>query len=138
MTKLIIAILVLLFVVIPFVNAEQVYYCTAELAVGITYDENTRTWKKQSFKPERYTIKFNDDYTEVEGVDPATSWECKDAHYDYDSDTRICFSRQANGESFQFMKKYLRFLLLNTSVNGYVRKDPRNDNLMSAGTCEKF
>ena len=47
MTKLLIAILVLLFMGIPFANAEQVYYCASELATGIIKDEKTGNWRER-------------------------------------------------------------------------------------------
>ena len=75
MTKLLIAISFLLFVGSPFANAEQVYYCTSELNVGILKDGNTGKWRKGNFTEERYTIKFNDDYTKLDGLDKST-WYC--------------------------------------------------------------
>ena len=40
MTKLIIAILVLLFVGIPFANAEQIYYCDVKGNAGLDINNN--------------------------------------------------------------------------------------------------
>ena len=72
MTKLLIAISFLLFVGSPFANAEQVYYCTTELNTGIIKDKKTGKWRKGNFGQERYTIKFNDDYTKLDGVENGT------------------------------------------------------------------
>jgi len=138
MTKLLIAISFLLFVGSPFANAEQVYYCVSELTTGIIKDEKTGKWKGTRFKKTRYTIKFDDFFTELTGLNEIANYTCKSAFYTME-DIRICDSQQQNGNFFQFNKTDLRFLYLITDVRGYLydQKDSIT-NSMDAGTCQKF
>jgi hypothetical protein len=141
MTKLLIAISVLLFMGIPFANAEQVYYCTSELATGIIKDKKTGKWKKGNFKEQRYTIKFNDDYTKLDGLDKNT-WYCLKP-YDWNfpeiKNMIVCYHQFNGGSVFSFDFKTLRFLSSAAHLMGYVEntKDP-DTNIMNAGTCQKF
>ena len=76
MTKLIITISFLLFLGSPFANAEHVYYCADEIANGINKDKKTGNWYKTGILVERYTIKFNDDYSILEGVSEDDTFKC--------------------------------------------------------------
>lgn len=138
MTKLLIAISFLLFLGSPFANAEQVYYCASELSVGITKDEKTGKWKSGKFKQEIYTIKFNDDYTKLDGLDSFT-WNCKKPFEyltEYQS-VRVCRDDTDAGINFQFNKKTLRFFLSQTQIQGYLMNG-NDTNQIYAGTCKKF
>jgi hypothetical protein len=121
---------------IPFVNAEQVYYCSSELNVGIIKDKKTGKWKKGNFKEERYTIKFNDDYTIIKGLS-AADFLCFKS---YGESNLFCYQQLYSGQVFMFNKDNLRFSLLQGSPFGYlVASDPLPDtNNYYVGTCEKF
>ena len=134
MTKLIITISFLLFLGSPFANAEQVYYCASELNAGILKDKKTGKWKKGNFEEDRYTLKFNDDYTKLDGL--MQQYYClKPTGY---KDTLIvCYENDNGGGVFSFDKEKLRFLLLRGSLFGYVSNEG-DDNWITAGTCKKF
>ena len=141
MTKLLITISFLLFVGSPFANAEQVYYCSDELATGFIKDEKTGKWTAGDFERERFTIKINDDYTKLDGLSK-TSWYCSKP-YDWDSpqikNMIVCYPEFNSGSLFSFDFKTLRFLLLRGSLLGYVGNSKGSDtNIMLAGTCQKF
>ena len=135
MTKLIIAISVLLFVGSPFANAEQVYYCASELNSGILEDKKTGKWKIGKFKEERLTIKFNGDYTKLDGLSHS-QMNCFIPFGD-ENTKRVCYGKFNGGEVFQFDKNTLRFLMLHGSIYGYLDNGV-DDNWITGGTCEKF
>ena len=138
MTKILITISFLFLVGSPLANAEQVFYCASELATGIYKDNKTGKWRPAKFQQERYTIKFNDVFTELTGLDQIASYRCESAFYNI-SDILVCFSLQQNGLMFQFNKTTLRFLYLATAVRGYLYDIKDSDtNVMYAGTCKKF
>ena len=141
MTKLLIAISFLIFVGIPFVNAEQVYYCTAELATGFYKDKKTRKWGQANFQKERYTIKFNDDYTKLDGLG-ITTFNCHgfgNSLKPWVGKHIVCYHEYNNGDVFLFNKKQQRFLLMVGNVFGYVDNEKDSGtNSMQAGTCQKF
>ena len=144
MTKLLITISVLLFLGSPFANAENVYYCASELGTGIIKDEKTGKWKEIGFNKERYTIKFNDDYAYLDGVDKFT-WSCFEP---YARSTRqspilknriVCYQKFNIGQVFTFDKQTHRFLYMQGSVFGYLDNEKDSDsNGIFAGTCQKF
>ena len=150
MTKLLIAISVFLFVGSPFANAEQVYYCASELATGIKKDEKTGEWKRMGFTEKRYTIKFYDDHTKLEGVDDYNgTWNCFKPYMeeliDSEGDTPVienmivCYSKLNSGDVFSFDYNNLRFFHSWTPVTGYLHNTKNADtNSMYAGTCQKF
>ena len=114
--------------------AEKVLYCQAELSTGIV--KNNGVWETSRFKLQRYTIKFNDDYTRLEGVSfkPMT---CSKP-YDYKSPEHIaCVHLWGSHETFTYNTITKRYLLSNMSSGGYVNNGPDTESL-SAGTCESF
>ena len=123
-----------------FANAEVVFYCTEELSTGIV--KTRGVWKEVSFRLKRHTIRFNDDYTELYGLD-TTTWDCKQP-YPGVRDTkslRVCYPWRITGEVFSFDKKSLRFLFVSGFLTGWILQDNYNDpdtNSMTAGTCKKF
>ena len=63
----------LFFVLIPIglcfsntLKAETVLYCQSELATGFV--NKGGVWKESPFELERFTVKFNDDFSVLEGV----------------------------------------------------------------------
>jgi len=76
MTKILITISVLTFFGSQFANAEKVYYCLSELNAGIIKDSKTSSWRRGNFEEQRFTIKFNDDYTILNGLSEEISWNC--------------------------------------------------------------
>ena len=80
------------------VTAEIVLYCNSELATGITKENGI--YRTADFVPNRYTLKFSDDYSEVKGVDEDSIWQCKDAYNKSVFHTVICSSKYNNGATF--------------------------------------
>jgi hypothetical protein len=134
MTKLLITISFLLFVGSPFANAEQVYYCAEKITNGIMKNKKTGEWERKAFMHKRHTIKFNGDYTKLDGL--MQQYYClKPTGY---KDTLIvCYENDNGGGVFSFDKEKLRFLLLRGSLFGYVSNEG-DDNWITAGTCKKF
>lgn len=170
--------LLLIFSMAQVSYAEKVFYCTEELSTGIhlntgdggdnyklSGDDIYRegTWETASFKKDRFTIKFSDDYTKVEG--PGKDMVLSDdigakdgiltvtivhsCHYmsrfrglDVEYDKITCIDDQLfTGSTFLFHKKNHRFVWARPGpagfVNGLTYGMPDSDYL-SAGTCETF
>ena len=117
-------------------TAEIVLYCNSELVTGLI--KKNGIFRITNFKPERYTINFNDDYSEVKGLDKmGDSWQCRDAYYNKKYSTVICSGPYNNGQSFTYHKDTNRFLSVDATVFGFI--DRGNDtNGMTAGICKKF
>ena len=135
MKKLILAISVFLLFGSSFANAEQVYYCASELNAGIIKDQKTGKWRKGNFEDERYTLKFNDDYTKLDGLS-AVHFNCF-IPFGSMNTMRVCYGNFNGGELFQFDKNTLRFFMLHGSIYGYLDNGV-DDNWITGGTCEKF
>jgi hypothetical protein len=135
MTKLLIAISFLFLVGISFANAEQVYYCAEKITNGIRKDKKTGEWERNGFRPDRHTIKFNDDYTKLDGLSH-TQMNCFIPFGD-ENTKRVCYGNFNGGELFQFDKNTLRFFMLHGSIYGYL-DNGGDDNWITGGTCEKF
>ena len=71
-------ILLLLLLLPNLVMAENVIYCEDELATGISKDH--RVWKTIELELERHTIKFNDDYTKLEGLSAFYPMSCSNPY----------------------------------------------------------
>ena len=94
-----IALIILLLAISPFANAEQVYYCTSEFSIGIKKDKKIGKWKSTGFEVQRYTIKFNDYYTKLDGVDDYT-WNCVKPYSWVSEDSKnmiVCYQPKNNG-----------------------------------------
>jgi len=140
MTKLIITISFLLFVGSPFANAEQVYYCTSELATGIMKDKKTGEWESKRFELERYTIKFNYDFTKLDGIGNLP-FGCLRSYPGIPEAINFitCYSKLDTGDIFLFDKQTHRFFYVYGNVAGYLRNKKNSDtNTIYAGTCQKF
>lgn len=113
-------------------RAETVLYCQSELATGIV--EENGSWRTGNFKRERYTIKFNHDYSEVDGVSyaPMTctmpySWLAV-VH---------CVQLGYNHSTFRYNKETKKFVLYTNPAEGYVSGSSDTDTI-EAGSCVVF
>ena len=117
-------------------NAEQVLYCTTELATGITKEDGK--WVTAPFKKPRYTVKFNSDYTQVEGFrENYPPLNCH-APYDYPSEVLSCSTHDV---FLLFNREKLRFTFFHGSAGGYTFSfdlEKPDTDVITAGTCEKF
>lgn len=119
-------------------KAETVLYCQSELHTG--FIKKGGKWRTSEFKLNRYTIKFNNDYSELYGLDEWRPYICSSPFEDIPgaSDALACLSGYSNGESFIFNKKTKRFVFSSPKISaGYDSNLTDTDNL-EAGTCEKF
>ena len=140
MIILFMATFIFLFVGSPFASAQEVYYCMDEITNGII-KRKTGIWERTGITPERYTIKFNEDYTELKGLHKLdTTWDCHISYGGYVegfSNVRICYYNLHSGEVFTFDIKTLRYLYLIGVPSGYV-ENRQDTNSLHAGTCKKF
>ena len=114
--------------------AHDVFYCVAELSTGVIKEGNQ--WEETSFEPDRFQIKFADDFSSA--TNPSFSERTMECHHPYPEETESiqCFD---NFEILIFNKKNLRFIYFYGDPNGYV-DDPADPdtNSLDAGVCEKF
>jgi hypothetical protein len=127
--------LVLLTLVTP-LKAEIVMYCVAELATGFALENGK--WKQASFKRPRYTIKFDEYYTELDGL-TAAPWKCGKTYDTGLPNMLVCQNQFSKSKAFALMQNSGRFIYANTGGYGYIssRTDPDTDALI-VGTCTKF
>jgi len=119
------------------VIAENAIYCADELATGILkdYEKGRYVWQTTNFKLARHTIKFNDDYTKLDGLS-FYPMSCSKP-YSIDPDYIACVHSMGGHETFTYNKRTKRFLYSNTDVDGYV-DDEYSRNSLRAGICEAF
>ena len=110
-------------------NAETVLYCQEELATGLIKDKSA--WKTGNFIKERYTIKFNNDYSRLEGLG-RRGMVCRTTY-----SKNIVSCADFSGDTFLYNRNYMRFALARMSIEGYVNAGEDSDNL-SIGTCKDF
>ncbi len=128
--------LLLLLLVIPnLVIGEIVIYCQDELVTGISKDHGV--WKTIDLELERHTIKFNDDYTKLDGLPGFYPMSCSNPYTLVDPDYIACVHSMGSHETFTYNKLTKRFLYSNTKVDGYV-DNGYDINFLRAGTCEAF
>ena len=126
--------LLILFLTPNLVMAENVIYCQDELATGILKENGV--WKTNNFKPERHTIKFNDDYTKLEGVS-FSPMSCSKPYKTTDPEYIACVHSKGSHETFTYNTITKRFLYSSISVGAYVKNGSDSDNL-NVGSCEIF
>ena len=94
------------------------------------------------FKLKRYTVKFDDDYSRLNGVGMSKmTWQCEDALDVKVYNTVVCSLAMFNtGEQFTYNKKTKRFSYYSGGVFGPIQGNNAGSdtNHMYAGTCEKF
>lgn len=113
--------------------ANDVLYCTSELATGIVKKKGS--WVESSFKPERFTIKFADDFSSVNHPHlDGTVMDCKVLYPPF-PELINCSDRV--GGVLNFNKENTRFVYFAGSLFGYL-SDLSDTNTLYAGTCEKF
>jgi len=137
--------LLLLFLIPNLVIAENAIYCADELATGILkdYEKGRDVWQTTNFKLARHTIKFNDDYTKLDGLSfwpmsCSNPYKALEEQSLSDSDYIACVHLRGSHETFTYDKRTKRYLYSNTKVNGYVGNDNGYANSLRAGTCEAF
>ena len=125
--------LLFLFLIPNLVMAENVLYCQEELGTGLI--KKNGVWKTANFKLERYTIKFNADYTKLDGL-TFYPMSCSKP-FDHKSDYIACVNSLGSHETFSYNTLTKRFLYSNISSGGYAANGADTESL-STGSCEKF
>ena len=114
-------------------NADHVLYCQEEFNTGFINDEGS--WRVANFKLQRFTIKFKNDYSTVEGIQNFT-FSCSPTWKIF-PDSLTCRSSWV-GKTFMFNKKTKKFQFSNPSpYTGYDVNGTDTEHF-SVGTCEKF
>ena len=114
-------------------RAETVLYCQSELATG--FINKGGVWKEGSFKRRRFTVKFNDDFSVLEGVS-FKPMECS-IQYPQKPNFISCVHLWGEYKTFIYDKVKKRFLYSAISSVGYVHNDTDTE-VMYAGTCQSF
>jgi hypothetical protein len=118
----------------PIAKAELVLYCQDELATG--FAEVDGSWKETSFKPYRWTIRFNDTFTQLNLND--RRWTCET--YAFVDQSRCWSKGLGEGHIFMIHRETLRYQYLLLSPRGWLRSSDvggRTES-MYVGTCETF
>lgn len=116
-------------------KAETVFYCQEEVVGGLINDNDA--WRTGNFKPARHTIKFNNDYSKLFGLDEQVPFNCAPP-YGHAPYAIACLSGYSNGESFIFNKTTKRFVFSKPSPNGGFDINGRDTDTIAGGTCVKF
>jgi len=126
--------LLILFLIPNLLMAENVLYCQEELGTGLI--KKNGVWKTANFKLERHTIKFNADYTKLDGL-TFYPMSCSKPYKHADPEYIACVHSKGSHETFAYNKLTKRFIFSMTSAGGYVSNEQDSENL-SAGSCEAF
>ena len=114
-------------------KAETVLYCQSELATGFINEDGV--WKEGSFNRKRFTVKFNDDFSLLEGVS-FNPMECS-IQYSHKPNLIHCVHSWGTYQTFMYNKIKKRFLFSNISSGGYV-DNGTDTEVLYAGTCQNF
>ena len=120
------------------VKADTILYCQTELATGLA--KKNGSWVEASFKPKRYTMKFEDDFSKV--IIEDEEFTCFDGG-EWDTWHPIICKNAApwGSESLNIDKKSLRYVFTEITIAGYaspIRSSKPDTDVIYAGTCEKF
>jgi hypothetical protein len=116
-------------------NADHVLYCQEKLNTGFKNEEGL--WRSANFKTKRYTIKFKNDYSTLEGLQKGNTFSCFPTWAHLSLDSLACIS-EVGGQTFTFNKKTNKFQYSSPKPEyGYDVNGTDTENF-SVGTCEKF
>ena len=133
MKKLLTLLFSLFLLVSPSVFAETVLFCQSELATG--FIKKNGSWKEMNFMLDRYTVKFNNDYSRLEGL-TYNPMECK-VPYSVRPELIFCVHSVGSHETFIYDKKKTRFSFSNVSAGGYAF-DGEDTEVLLVGNCKEF
>jgi hypothetical protein len=114
-------------------KAETVLYCQSKLAAGFINEGGV--WREGSFERKRFTVKFNDDFSVLEGVS-FKPMECS-IQYNHKPNFISCVHLWGEYKTFMYNKIKKRFLYSAITSGGYVDNETDTENLY-AGTCQSF
>ncbi len=113
-------------------KAEGILYCSSELAPGIIKGDNG-LWREGSFMQKRFTVKFNDDFTELSGV----RYDSMTCNQSSSSRPNLVFCTTHDADAFIYDKNTRRFIYSDISAFGYPTNQTDTSQIY-AGTCENF
>ena len=135
MKKLLVLLLSFGFFIPLSVEAEIVLYCQSELATG--FIKKNGSWEQTKFKSDRFTIKFNNDYSRLEGM-TYIPMECKAPYKLLDQPELIyCVDSENSHSTLRYNKKTKRFVHYFQPYIGYIGNGTDTD-VLYAGTCKAF
>ena len=118
-------------------KAETVLFCQSELATG--FSNKGGTWKQYRFQEERFTLKFNHDFTKLKGFIPVSDdreMECSKPYTLY-PDEIYCVHLMGAHETFLYDSKSKRFIASMITSTGWL-VDGTDTDVIFAGTCKTF
>lgn len=117
-------------------QAETVLYCQSELETG--FIKKNGAWITTKFKTYRWTVKFNNDFSQLSGLDEGRPYLCDWAYGRKSLGTVVCLSSYENGENFIYNVNKKRFLHSRPSAATGYDADGKDTDSFFAGTCKKF
>ena len=88
-------------------KADTVLFCTTELRTGFLKKDGN--WSIVQFVPDRYTVKFNRDFSQLSGLNKNLDYTCDWAYKDVTYKSVVCFSGFHSGEVFIYNIETKRF-----------------------------
>lgn len=143
--KKVLLIIILTSLIASHAISETVLYCTEELSTGIFNDRDNKTSRVSEFTTERYTIKFNNDYSKLkilpnhpipDNFDREDFIKTFYCHFPFESEDYL-FCDERYGQSFKYYIMTGRFVHTTVSPVGYIGNKATHDSI-SAGQCDKF
>ena len=120
-------------------DAATVLYCQSNFALGITHDDDVGRWETGNFPQERFTMKFEDDFSSF--ILNGNKYSCLDGGVFRTWHPIICKDdRKYSSFTLNIDKQSLNFVLTQISIAGYAstaNEIADTDNIY-AGTCEEF
>jgi hypothetical protein len=111
--------------------AETILYCQDEIATGIMKQNNT--FVQGRFNLQRYTIKFNSNFTEVSGL--GKTFLCSQPYSTDINPSVVC--KASTGNTFIFNPQTNRYHYSHVWMNGFIDYSVDSSHI-SVGSCEKF
>ena len=114
-------------------SADNVLYCSSELATG--FIEKKGKYVESRFELKRFTVKLTNDKKRIEGL-PSGSLDCQ-RPYSTVPNVIYCTNNKWFDESFVYNEGSGRFVYTVVRVAGYVNPEGDTDNFY-AGVCTSF
>ena len=118
-------------------KAETVLFCQSKLATGFFNEGGT--WRQGRFQEQRFTLKFNDDFTKLKGFISGLDdreMECSKPYKLY-PDEIYCVHLMGSHETFLYHSKSKRFIASKITSTGWL-VDGTDTDVIHAGTCKTF
>lgn len=139
--RIVYSVFLIMGLIIPAIASETTFLCETDRAAML----GKKKWVSDSFPYRNFTVKFNDDYSELKGlrerVDVSPNLLCKETHQ---IGTVRCVDL-FNWEKFTFDTKDLRFVYMMSSWFGHLSEEKSDggddiggwDDFIITGQCKK-